>query len=477
MVTSDVKIQPDQDRSRDIWRVVAMALPVVITTSSRALMDFTDFVMISKLDLHSQAAILPSQIIMWSYIVLGLGVVSLVNTYSAQALGAKRYADCSAYAWQGLYISAIVGIVGLFVRPVVPELIALFAHDPEVQVRELAYTNVALLTVFPTVGAGALGWFFIGIHRPWVTTYSVIEANIVNIVVSLILIFGLWGAPRLEIAGAAWGTLAGVSYRMVRLTVTLVLPSVDRVYHSRSTWYPQKHMMLSLLKRGVPAGIQWVSEVAVWGLFINIMIGKKFGTTHLVASNIAWQYMRISFMPAIGVAQSLTALVGRSLGEGDPDRAMRYAKLAARLTLVYMGTLSLIYLIGRREFIASFNEMDAIVSVGAQIMICAAAFQLFDALGIVYDGALRGAGDTFVPAIYHVCTSWFFLFALAWWVGETFPEWGAVGPWITATLLIAATAVFVTWRWHSRRWLAIDILGKKQAEQRKIETANASAGS
>ena len=454
-----------------------MALPVVITTSSRALVDFTDYVMISGLDKHSQAAMLPSQIIMWSYIVFGLGIVSLVNTFSAQAFGANRLKDCSAYAWQGLYVAAIVGAVGLMFQPLVPDMIAYIGHEPQVQARELAYTRIALLTIFPTVGAGALGWFFIGIHKPWVTTYSVIEANIVNVIVSVVLIFGLFGAPRLEIAGAAWGTLIGVCYRMIRLAVTLLTPAIHETYGSRHTLIPQGRMLKSLLKRGIPAGIQWVSEVAVWGLFITIMIGKKFGTDQLVASNIAWQYMRISFMPAIGVAQALTALVGRSLGEGDTEKAMRYARIASSMTFVYMGSLSLIYLLARHSLIAGFNDAEAIVTIGSRIMICAAAFQLFDALGIIYDGALRGAGDTFIPAVFQVCCSWIFLFALAWWVGTYYPELGAVGPWMAATGLIATTAVFLTWRWYSRRWQKIDIFAEgtvaTKAIKQKVERAGA----
>ncbi len=79
-------------RRGELRNVIAMAVPVVITTSSRALMDVADYVMITNLDsTDAQAAMLPAQMIMWCYIVLGLGIVSLVNTFASQSVGRKRW--------------------------------------------------------------------------------------------------------------------------------------------------------------------------------------------------------------------------------------------------------------------------------------------------------------------------------------------------------------------------------------------------
>ena len=94
-----------EGRRSEIRNVIAMAIPVVITTSSRALMDVADYVMITWLPTDdAQAAILPAQILMWSYIVLGLGIVSMVNTFVSQSLGRKEYPECGAYAWQSVYL-------------------------------------------------------------------------------------------------------------------------------------------------------------------------------------------------------------------------------------------------------------------------------------------------------------------------------------------------------------------------------------
>ncbi len=462
--------QPDlllTDRQRDraeFRNVIAMAIPVVITTSSRAFMDIADYMMITRLQVaDAQAAILPAQLIMWSYIVVGLGIVSMVNTFASQSLGRKDYKSCSAYGWQSVYLAGVACVIALALRPTLPALIDLFNHEPAVRVKELAYARIAVLTVGPTIAAAGLGGFFIGIHRPWITTWSVIEANVVNVVVSFVLIFGHLGFERMGIAGAAWGTLVGVSYRTIRLALTLVMPAMQRRFASRNTWQPSWSKLKELLRVGSPCGLQWVSEVVVWTIFVNVLIGTKFGTIHLIATNTAWQYLRLSFLPTVGVGQALSALVGKSIGTGDPKRAIREARIAAKITLAYMGSLSLIYGLLGPMLIRLFNTDPKIVEIGSSIMICAAVFQLFDAIGITYESALRGAGDTFVPAAFFIISNWLILVGGGWLVAESYPQLGSLGPWIVASGLIAITGVFLWWRWHTRAWMKIDIFAESDA--------------
>ncbi|UCC32739.1 MAG: MATE family efflux transporter [Phycisphaerales bacterium] len=455
---AELVLRQRAERRAEVGNVIAMSIPVVVTTSSRAFMDIMDYLMISRLGLgEAQAAILPSQIIMWSYIILGMGIASMVNTFASQSLGRKQYRDCSSYVWQSLYVALAFGLVALALRPNLPALVAWIGHDPKVQSLELAYTRVALLTVGPTITAYGFGWFFVGVHRPWVTMWTAIEANVVNVAVSFVLIFGHLGFEPMGIAGAAWGTLAAVSYRTIRLGLTLVAPSADRTFHSRSTWRPSWRCMKGLLRIGLPCSFQWLCDVVVWAIFVNILVGTKFGTIHLIATNTAWQYMRLAFLPTIGVGQALTALVGKSIGADDPARAIREARIATLITLVYMGSLSLLYWLKGPELISLFNTDPEVVEIGTTIMMCAAVFQLFDAIGITYSAALRGAGDTFVPSVFFIVSNWVIIVGCGWLVATHYSHLGSLGPWLAASGLIVITGVFLWWRWRSRAWMKIDL--------------------
>lgn len=462
----------EPQRRREIRNVLAMSIPVVVTTSSRAMMDVADYIMITRLHLpEAQAAILPAQVIMWSYIVIGLGIASMVNTFASQCLGRGDYKECGAYAWQGLYLALFVGGVGALLFPFLPALVERIGHEPAVQAQELAYGRIALLTTAPTIAAAAFGWFFIGIHKPWTTMWSALEANVVNIVVSYVLMFGYLGFEPMGIAGAAWGTMAAVCYRTLRLMATLVSPSVDRKFSCRTTWQPSWRRLKNLLRVGAPCGAQWFCDVVVWAIFVNVLVGRRFGTVHLIATNTAWQYMRIAFLPTMGVGQALTALVGKSIGAGDPERAKREAAWAVKITVAYMSLLSVIYVLFGGTLISWFNPSPDVIAIGATIMVCTAVFQIFDALAIVYTSALRGAGDTFVPSMFFMVCNWVIIVGGGWAMVELFPELESLGPWIAASTLIIVAGIFLWWRWRSEVWMRIELLGDRTSGPRTEETA------
>jgi len=445
-----------------------MSIPIVLTTSSRMVMDVADYVMITWLnDPASQAAMLPAQLIMWCYLVIGMGTISLTSTFASQCLGQRKYTECSAYGWQVLYLSAGFAAVALALWPMVPRLIEWIGHEPAVRRQEWAYAGIAVLTVAPTVAARGLDGFFTGIHRPWVATWSMIEANVVNVVVSWVLIFGKLGFEPMGIAGAAWGTMTAVCYRTLRLSLTMVTPAMSRQFNTRRTWRPSWRRMKDILRVGGPTGLQWLSDVTVWAVFITVLVGRLFGTDHQIATNNAWQYLKVSFMPTVGVGMALTALVGKSIGRGDPRRAIRETRVVAGLTLAYMGALSIVYFVWGRELVGFLTHdnasREAIIRIGGSVMICAAIFQIFDALGITYMSALRGAGDTFWPSFVSIVSHWVVVIGGGFLVAGCFPQYGSIGPWGAASALIVLIGVYLWWRWHSRAWMKLNIFSRSSS--------------
>lgn len=462
---SDSNSNHTQGRRTEIWAVIAMAVPGVVTNSARALIDFSDFVMVKWLNSdEAQAAILSAQMVFWTYTVLGNGIVMMVNTFASQSLGRKRPRDCSAYAWQSLYVSAIIGGAAFLFRPFLPQLFALFGHDPEVQALERVYADIAVWMVAPTVASYALSSFFTGIHRPKVAMWSVVESCVLNVVLAWGLMFGHFGFEPMGLAGTAWATVIALTYRAVRLGAAMFTPFMRREFGTAETWHPSWAKVKDILRAGIPCGLTYFSEIMVWALFVNVLVGKFFGTADLIATSSAWQYLRVSFLPAVGVGQALTALVGRSIGAGDLDKARRETRIAVWLTTVYMGVLSIVYAVAGGPLIAWFNADPAIVSVGAKVMICAAVFQLADAFSITYVCALRGAGDTVVPAVFFVISQWAMIIGGGWWVAVNVPSIGSLGPWIAASTLIIVTALFLWWRWHMGAWMKIDLFKSRRGE-------------
>lgn len=456
--------QPDKRQRREELRaLIAQTLPTVIITSSRGFMDVADFVMLKYLNSGSiLAAILPAQMLMWSYMVIGFCVVMMVNTFVAQALGRKEPRECSAYAWQSIYVAGVFGLIALLFIPFLPDIVALIGHTPEVQALEVSYLRIAILTVFPTIAAEGLVGFFTGIHKPAVAMWTALESNVINVAVSLTLIYGWFGFPALGIAGAITGTLVAVTYRMIRLALTMCRQKYHETYNTRDTIAFSRSRMAKLFRVGTPFGIQGCAEVMVWAFFVNILIGRFFGEKHLIANNASWQYLRIAFMPCAGVGRAVSALVGKSIGARDFQRAIRETRFATMLTLAYMGSLAVIWIVFRKELIGWLSDDPEVIRIGAAIMICSAVFQLFDAIGLTYSGALRGAGDTLVPSIFFIVSHWVIIVGGGWFIARTYPEWGSVGPWVMASGLIILASLFLWWRWHSRAWTRINLFDHGQ---------------
>ncbi len=343
-------------------------------------------------------------------------------------------------------------------------------HDPEVQSLEVLYTRISVWAILPTVAAQALGAFFTGIHRPRVTMMAAIESNVLNIILNYGLIFGAFGMPRLGFGGAAWGTVLAGSYQAVRLLAVLWSGRTQRAFATRETYRIDWAKLQRLFRVGLPQGLQWLSEVSVWSVFSLVLIGR-FGTTELAATNLAWQYVRIGFMPMIGVGQAITALVGKAIGQADPPRAMRFAHLGAKVCFAYVSVLSLLYLLRREWLVELFSSDPAVIAIGTKIMCCVALFQLFDVLGQVYYHALRGAGDTKWPMVMMVVSHWLVVIGGGSLVTWLKPEWRSLGPWGVATLLISLTGVLLWRRWQSRAWIRIDLFADQARPSEQSESS------
>lgn len=448
---------------RQLRSVLALSLPVIIAHSCRMIMDVTDYWLISLTgDSDALAAILPAQIVMWSFTVIGVGTVSIVTSLASQALGRGDLRTCSACAWQSLYLAAAFGLVGFLLFPLAPQLFALVKHPPPIQGLESRYLEIVMWTVAPTIAGMALSNFFYGVHQPYVATLVAVEGVVVNAAASYVLIFGKLGFAPLGLEGAAWGTVIACHYRLIRLVMALCGPEFHRRFFSRHTWRLDGAKFVNLLRFGGPAGVQWFSDVSVWAFFNLVLVGTFFGKNDMLATGAAWQYMRVAFMPCNGAGMALAAMVGKAIGGGDCGQAKRVARIASQALMGYMGLVSLAFLVWRRELIAFFEADPSVVEIGAQVMICAAVFNLFDGVGISYSAALRGAGDTFIPALVFIASHWLIVVGGGYLIATLFPQWGCVGPWLAASLLIIVTGVFQWWRWRQGAWMKIDIFRSRR---------------
>ncbi len=481
--------------------LLIIATPTVITMTSYTVMGFVDGLMVTRIG--SDDVYLAAQgnggMIVWLLMSFTLGITHVINTYVAQNLGAGRLERGASYAWAGLWISLVGGLLILPVFPFLGRIFASLDHDPALVELETTYASVLLLGAALPIGARAMAQYFYGMHRPVVVMVSVLIANVVNITSNGVLIFGLEGATLTEdspwwwveasglfqsiaelfgihamgVKGAAIGTVIGTVTEVGLPFLVFVSGPWNRRFKTRGAWRTSLGPVRDVLKLGWPAGLMFANDMITIGYLMIVLLptaaaaGGMDPQLHNTAGWIGLRYMHISFMPAVGISIAITALVGKSMGMRRPDLAAQRGWLGVKVTLAYMGTCAILFLLFRRPMAGLFVEagMPAeqaaeLIRVASTVLVVAATFQLFDALAITLSGALRGAGDTVWPGIVSGIAAWVCIVGGGHLMIAIAPGLGSLGPWMALGSYFLVISLCMLWRWSRGGWRKIDLLGE-----------------
>lgn len=442
--------------------MLKLAGPMIITTVSFTIMQFVDRFMVSRLGTAALAAILPAGFVSFIPASFVLGVFASVSTYVSQNLGRDERKECSSYCWQAIYMGlAYSAVVLAIVWPAAPWVFGLLGHGAEVIEMEVIYLRIMLYANAVGVFVWASSQFFMGIHRPIIMMYAALVGQAVNVAANYILIFGKLGFPAMGIAGAGWGTFIGVTVGAGIRMAMFLSGDVSRTFESRRTTRFDFGKMAGLLKVGLPAGVELMLNVAFWGAVLFWLVGK-FGKESLAATSAVLSVTNVSIMPVVGLKIALSAAVGKSIGAGRKDVAIKQTGVCLRVALIYMGLVGLCFLIFRDALMRVWSSDDKVIGIGVNILICAAIYQVFHAARTVYSGSLRGAGDTLWLAIASALGAVVVLGLGGLLIVEFFPQLGSLGPWIAATLSIITVGLANRWRFKSNSWMQIDLFKSRR---------------
>ena len=441
--------------------LLKLSAPVIVSTLSFTIMQFVDRLMVSRLGTDALAAVLPAGFVSMLPSGLALGATASLSTFVSQSLGRGQKTACSSYFWQMIYMGVLYALtVAVIMWPAAPLIFRMMGQPTGVVEMEVVYLRIMLYAQVVAIINWSSNQFFMGIHRPAITMVSSLCGQAVNVAANYVLIFGKLGLPAMGIAGAGWGTCVGLGVAaFINIAVFLSRP-VNEMFRSRRTLGLDLSRMRDLLGVGLPAGFGLVINVAVWGIVLSALVGR-FGREALAATSAVLAYTSLSAMPVIGIATALTAAVGKAIGSGRKNLAIRQTHICLRIGLVYMGLVGVCFYCLRDVLMVFWSQDPDVTGTGSSILICAALYQVFHAARIIYIGALRGAGDTTWPAMVSGIVAIAILGVGGALVARLFPSLGALGPWIVATLSVAIVGTANAWRFANRRWMAIDLFNRR----------------
>lgn len=435
----------------EVWH---LAHPAVLTMVSMTVMSFTDAVMVGRLGAVQLAGVGLAGTLAWGLFSFFNGLVNGVNTFVAQDFGAGRYDRIGKITWQGIYLTAASGLVLAAMSLYSEGFFRLMGPSPEVQAFGSSYLRIRLLGGFFMISWMCFSSFLRGLGDTMTPLKVTLVANAVNILLNWCLIFGKLGFPRLETRGAALGTVIATAVgTAIFLTVFLSRKSAER-YSTRRNRGLDPRALLRLARISVPMGVQWALDMLSFIVFASLI--GRISTMGLAATEVGLRLMSLSFMPVFGISIAATTLVGQYIGAKQVHLAVRSGNSAMKLGLAYTAVIAVLFAVFPERLVMLINSDPEVVRIGTQVLRLAALFQVFDGIGIVSSGCLRGAGDTLWTMVVMISCAWLLFVPLSY-VGGFVLGWGVIGAWAGATVYIVVLGITFYLRFRGNRWQRIKI--------------------
>ena len=434
--------------------MVVLGAPVVLTQMSITAMQAVDSMMVGSLGPTELGAVGFGGIWLWTFLCFFVGTTSAVQTFVSQHYGAGDRDLCGAWSWQGIYATApLAALASAFLFFGAVPLMELLRPAETMRPLVVDYVSVRALGGVGLCIAVALSSFFRGLGDTRTPLYATLIANVVNIVLDYGLIFGRFGLPELGVRGAGIATAVAEWVYMAALTCWF-LAAGTRAHYSTEPTPPSRRAIRRVLTTGLPIGGQWWLGMTSFAAFSTLV--AQLGEVAMAASQAFVLLLSLSFMQAIGISMAVTTLVGQYVGAKEPEHAERSFHSGLVLATCLAGGVAVLFLAAPVPLLRLFTDDQEVLALGASLLLVGAAFQLFDALATVADGALRGAGDTRWPFLMRFAFAWGLFLPLAWTLGFHL-EGGLAWAWVGGLVEIALLAGALTWRFRSGAWKQMQI--------------------
>ena len=442
------------------WRdeflaTVKLAWPLVVAQLASISLNATDVIMMGWLGPDHIAAGSLANSLFFTLFLGGLGLVSATPPLIAQAIGARRGKEVRRIVRQGLWAAALFTIL---VTPLVarfPIAFEALGQDPVVSDLAATYLSTAKWMVFPGLGLVVMRALLSARGDTTVVLWVTVLGIFVNALGNYALMFGNFGLPRLELAGA------GISTSIVHLVMFLTLLGYVlfhrryRRYHVLARLYkPDWTRLMQVLRIGTPISLTILSEVGLFGA-ASILMGM-LGRAELAAHAVALQCASISFMIPLGLSQATTVRVGLAFGAGDRAGIGRAGWVSMAVGMGFMLVAAALFLFFPQRLVAFYLDAGdpantRTLALAASFLGVAAAFQLVDGAQAIMVAALRGLSDTRVPMLVAFAGYWIFGMGTAWLCGFVL-GWRGVGVWLGLAAGLAFVAMVLTMRfvWRDR---------------------------
>jgi putative MATE family efflux protein len=438
--------------------VLRQSWPLVLQNLARTFMFTVDTFMIGRVGRDAMAAmgvVGPiSHTLVSVLTALSVGAIATVARAWGERDRAKQEAEAATAAALAILAGVPLALLGVLLLPEAARLLPVEGSPAVLPMAAgfLRFEGAALLFVCLDLAASGI---LRGAGATRVTMAAGILANLLNVALNWILIYGNLGAPAMGVAGAGLATAASMSFQGLVTFGYLWTPASPVRLRPATLRGVTRGSLARLLRITVPAAVEPLLLQA--GFLVYTRVITALGSTALAAHRVALAVESLTFMGAYGFVMAGSALVGQGLGEGRPDKAEAALRACTRLSTYAMSAAGVAFLLAGSAMVSIFVPAPEreVAALAAACLAIAGIEQPFMGLAMALAGGLRGAGDTRSPVAVGVLGVWLVRVPVAWTLA--FPlGLGLHGIWITmivdwATRSLVFMTIVRRARWKTLR--------------------------
>jgi MATE family multidrug resistance protein len=449
-----------KDYTKEFSYNLKLSLPVMLGMLGHTLVSLVDNIMVGKLDPTNLAAVSLGNSFVFIGMAIGIGFSSAITPLIAEADSENNHTKLQSTFVHGIILCTALSLL-LFLSIFLFRDIMLLMNQPK-EVVELAlpYLELVVISLIPLLIFQAFKQFCDGLSLTIYPMYAAIIANVINVIINYVLIFGKFGFPQMGIIGAAIGTLISRVVMLVFLILIIKYNSkIKECLKNIKLIKFDKLMFKKILNIGIPSSLQMVFEVVFFTT--AIWLSGLLGENPQSANQIALSLSSMTFMIASGLSVSAMVRVGNQKGlKNYVDlRRISFSILLLGLILALFFALCFILFNDILPYIyvdfnnpLNYEDNLEVVNITSKLLIIAAIYQISDTIQVIILAALRGMQDVKIPTIITFVSYWLIGFPISYFLGSE-DMLGSEGIWIglLCGLTIAATLLYIRFNFLTNR--------------------------
>ena len=375
---------------------LVLAVPVILAQIGQVTVNLADNIMVGHVGTTELAAASFAINVFHVGMLFGLGITYGLTPLVGQAFSSRNKVNVGSWLKNGLVVHLVASLLLCAVMSSVVFFMDRMGQSKEVVEMAIPYFLIQVSSLFPLLLFFSVKQFFEGIGNTKMAMIITIVANLVNVGLNYLLIYGKLGFPALGLNGAGYATLISrIIMPIIFVFMIMKKPHFKAYLQTARKSVVESAKIKRIISIGLPIGLQLVIEVLAFSLGAIMLgwISKEAIAGHQVAIGMASMTYLISF----GLASATTIRVSHAFGEHSGNELKHTILASLHIVIAFMSLMGILFVIFRNHLPLLFTTDPAVIEVAAGLLIVGAFFQIFDGTQVVLLGALRGMADVRIP--------------------------------------------------------------------------------